>query len=97
MSAVALAKAGGAEAKRIGGVMPEIIIDRNHCKGCETCTDACPQQILGMSKKINVKGYFPAEVIDPVRCIGCRICGIVCPDMAIEVHTNGVQYHLFEY
>jgi 2-oxoglutarate ferredoxin oxidoreductase subunit delta len=77
--------------------MPQIIIDRDRCKGCETCTLACPQGILSMSAEINVKGYFPAQVADPARCIGCRICALVCPDLAIEVMTNGVQYHLFEY
>ncbi|MHC5038690.1 MAG: 4Fe-4S binding protein [Planctomycetota bacterium] len=77
--------------------MPQIVIDKDRCKGCETCTVACPQQILAMSEKINIKGYFPAEVRASSRCIGCRICAIVCPDLAIEVFTNGVQYHLFEY
>lgn len=77
--------------------MPQIVIDRDRCKGCETCTAACPQGILAMAKSINVKGYFPVEVADPARCIGCRICAIVCPDLAIEVMVNGVQYHLFEY
>jgi len=50
-----------------------------------------------MSKKINVKGYFYARVSDPSRCIGCRLCAIVCPDVAVEVYTNGLQYHLFQY
>ena len=77
--------------------MPQIVIDRDRCKGCETCVLACPQRILEMSKEINVKGYFPAYVRDPSRCLGCRICALVCPDVAIEVQANGVQYHLFQY
>ena len=77
--------------------MPAIVIDQEKCKGCETCTTACPQQILALSKKMNVKGYFYAQVTDPSRCIGCRLCAIVCPDVAVEVYVNGTQYHLFLY
>jgi 2-oxoglutarate ferredoxin oxidoreductase subunit delta len=54
-------------------------------------------QILSMSDTITVKGYFHAQVHDPSRCIGCRICAITCPDVAIEVHTHGMSYALFDY
>ncbi len=77
--------------------MPGVTIDKNHCKGCELCVKACPQQILSMSKDITVKGYFYAQVHDPSRCIGCKICAITCPDAAIEVHTHGLSYVLFDY
>ena len=77
--------------------MPAVAIEKDRCKGCETCTFACPQGILAMSKAINVKGYFFAEVTDPSRCLGCRICALVCPDVAIEVRANGAQLHLFPY
>ena len=50
-----------------------------------------------MSKAINIKGYFHAQTDDPSRCIGCRICAITCPDTAIEVHTNGTVFALFDY
>jgi 2-oxoglutarate ferredoxin oxidoreductase subunit delta len=77
--------------------MPAVDIEKDRCKGCETCVLACPQGILAMSKEINVKGYFFAHVVEPSRCLGCRICAIVCPDVAIEVRTHGAQYHLFQY
>ncbi len=77
--------------------MPAVTIDKNHCKGCELCVKACPQQILSMSKDITVKGYFYAQVHDPSRCIGCMICAITCPDAAIEVRTAGQVYSLFDY
>ncbi len=77
--------------------MPGITIDKNHCKGCELCTRVCPQGILSMSKEITVKGYFYAQMHDPSRCIGCMLCAITCPDAAIEVHSAGTQFCLFEY
>lgn len=77
--------------------MPGITIDKNHCKGCELCVKACPQKIISMSKEITVRGYFYAKVHDPSRCIGCRICALTCPDVAIEVHSNGLVYELYEY
>ena len=77
--------------------MPGVTIDKNHCKGCELCVKVCPQEILAMSKKIGIKGYFYAEMVDSSRCIGCRICAITCPDAAIEVHTHGTIFTLFDY
>jgi 2-oxoglutarate ferredoxin oxidoreductase subunit delta len=77
--------------------MPSLQIEKDRCKGCELCANACPQQILGMSKVMNTKGYFFAEVREPMRCIGCLICALVCPDVAISVRGDGVQYRLFDY
>ena len=77
--------------------MPQVVIDRDRCKGCEMCMNACPQKIIEMSREINVKGYFPAQIVDQPRCIGCRLCAVTCPDLAIEVATNGVQYQFYEY
>lgn len=77
--------------------MPSIKVDRDRCKGCELCNEACPQGIIGMSKQINVKGYFYAEVKDPGRCIGCMLCAVMCPDVAIAVHGTAVQYRLYDY
>ncbi|MCP4566656.1 MAG: 4Fe-4S dicluster domain-containing protein [FCB group bacterium] len=77
--------------------MPGVKINKTYCKGCELCVRACPMQILEMSKEINLKGYLVAQLAEPTKCIGCRICAIVCPDVAIEVHTHGTGYALFEY
>lgn len=77
--------------------MPMIKVHENQCKGCELCNQACPQKILGMSSRLNLKGYFFATVKDPGRCIGCSICAIVCPDWAIEVGVQGTRYCLYDY
>jgi len=77
--------------------VPQINISPDRCKGCELCVQACPQQILGMSRKINRKGYFYAEVVEQPRCIGCRLCCITCPDVAIEMAVHGTMYHYFAY
>ena len=77
--------------------MSNIVIDRDLCKGCELCVNACPQKILAMGREINAKGYFFASVAEPKRCIGCRLCCITCPDMAIAMRVSGTMYHYFAY
>ena len=77
--------------------MPTIQVNIERCKGCERCVDACPQKVLGMSKKLNTKGYKYSQLEDEPRCIGCRLCAISCPDVAIEVFVEGTQYEFFHY
>ena len=72
--------------------MPEITvigrveIEKDRCKGCELCIDACPKGVLEMSTKINSKGYFYADAVHPEKCTGCALCAMSCPDVAIEVY-----------
>ena len=77
--------------------MPTVKINKELCKGCELCVEACPQGVLKMSTDFNLKGYFFSKVEFPHQCIGCRICAITCPDVAIEVQVHGTQYIFFEY
>lgn len=77
--------------------MSQVIINKERCKGCEFCVNACPQKILKMSKEINRKGYFFSEIIESTKCIGCRLCAISCPEVAIEIKARGVKYLFFDY
>lgn len=77
--------------------MPQILIHKDTCKGCELCVQACPQRVLAMGKEINAKGYFFAKVAEQRQCIGCRVCAITCPDVAIEMRVHGTMIHYFAY
>lgn len=67
------------------GVESQPIIDRDECKGCGRCIDACPKNCLQFSETMNVKGFIPAEY-NGEGCIGCAICFYNCPEpYAVEV------------
>ena len=66
--------------------MARIIVDEKVCKGCSMCINACPKNIIALSKdRLNAKGYHPAELIDVAACVGCAACATMCPDTAITV------------
>jgi len=65
--------------------MPEVKININRCKGCSLCTTACPQSIIQLTNKINLKGYQYIEITDISKCVGCGMCANICPDVVIEV------------
>lgn len=66
-------------------VIGDIVIDSEKCKGCEVCIDACPQEVLSITEKVNGKGYhYSVAVTD--ACTGCANCAIVCPDAVITVY-----------
>ncbi|UCG34428.1 MAG: ferredoxin family protein [Phycisphaerales bacterium] len=75
--------------------MPKIVVDRQRCKGCERCLEACPQGVISMSDTLNEKGYFFAVPSQQPRCLGCQLCAINCPDVAIEVFVHGTQFQFF--
>ncbi len=56
------------------------------CKGCGLCVNACPKEVLAISKeKINAKGHHPVEAVNMDACVGCASCAIMCPDCIIIV------------
>ncbi|MDY7032362.1 MAG: 4Fe-4S binding protein [Thermodesulfobacteriota bacterium] len=66
--------------------MGKIIIDRDRCKGCGFCIDACPKDLIIITNDLNIQGYLPAKIEDNDNCTGCALCAEVCPDVAIEVY-----------
>jgi len=58
------------------------------CKGCELCIEACPQDSLALSPKINGQGYHYAVLVKD-NCTGCVNCALVCPDAVITVYREG--------
>ncbi len=65
-----------------------IEIDREACKGCGYCVDACPLRIIVMTKQFNKAGYFIATPDRIEQCTGCAICANMCPEIAIAVYKN---------
>lgn len=64
-----------------------VIINKDICKGCELCMEACPQNSLGLSKSINLSGYRYVE-LNQDNCTGCINCALVCPEAAITVYRQ---------
>lgn len=62
-----------------------VIIDDEYCKGCGICVQACPQQILFQSNRLNSYGYRVVEAADSSLCRGCLRCAFVCPDVVFTI------------
>lgn len=67
-----------------------VVVDTESCKGCELCTQACPQHVLGMSAKVNARGYHFSEMVNADVCVGCSACAYVCPDTCITVYKISI-------
>ncbi len=65
----------------------DIIIDIEKCKGCQVCLDACPKDVLSVSRTVNAKGYQYIVKVNS-DCTGCANCAIVCPDAVITVYRE---------
>jgi 2-oxoglutarate ferredoxin oxidoreductase subunit delta len=66
--------------------MGKVIINIEHCKGCELCTTACVKKLLKIGKEFNKNGYYAVEYCgEEGACTGCALCAEMCPDIAIEV------------
>jgi 2-oxoglutarate ferredoxin oxidoreductase subunit delta len=65
-----------------------IVINKELCKGCAFCVDACPLGVIVIDNSFNRKGYFTAHPEYPEKCTGCAICAQMCPEIAIEVYRE---------
>jgi 2-oxoglutarate ferredoxin oxidoreductase subunit delta len=65
-----------------------IVIDRELCKGCAFCVEACPLGVIMIEDTFNEKGFFPAHPGDLEKCTGCAMCARMCPEIAIEVYRE---------
>lgn len=61
----------------------EVHIIQDRCKGCGFCVEFCPNDVLQLSDKFNIKGYHPPEVVQPDQCVNCKLCQLICPEFAI--------------
>lgn len=65
--------------------MASIVVEKEYCKGCLFCVDACPKKVIGTTPAVNLKGYQYVVPLNPDDCVGCAICAVMCPEAAIEV------------
>ena len=54
-------------------------INRNECKGCGLCIEACPPKCLQFEEDLSAYGVHPAMYMG-IRCTGCGICFYCCPE-----------------
>ena len=66
-----------------------VVINRDRCKGCALCVNACPQHVLHLSDTYNIRGYRPVVLDESVAaCTGCAVCAVVCPDVVFTVYRE---------
>lgn len=72
------------------------VVDREACKGCGACKNACPKEMIVMipySARFAVpchnveKGAITRKFCE-VGCMGCKLCEKKCPHDAIHVEHN---------
>ena len=64
----------------------EIVVNKERCKACGLCMEACPKNVFEKGDEINAKGYQAVIATRPQDCIGCRACILVCPDVVFELY-----------
>lgn len=68
--------------------MNRVTFNKELCKGCGLCVQACPKKILRLGDSINSMAYNYAVITDMEACIGCASCAMMCPDTVIKVEKE---------
>lgn len=62
-----------------------VVIDKEACKGCDLCIDACKPGVLLMTDTdLNSRGYRYPLLFE--GCTACKACSQICPDFVFQVH-----------
>ena len=62
-----------------------ITVNENLCKGCNLCTEFCPQKVFKESEKQGKNGVHVPVPVDEEKCKKCGLCALMCPDQAIRI------------
>lgn len=79
----------------------ELILDREKCTGCGTCSRVCPKEAISRGP-VAATRRFPTtediipEVYDPEKCVFCGTCVYMCPFGALTLKKNGEEVPLKE-
>jgi 2-oxoglutarate ferredoxin oxidoreductase subunit delta len=68
--------------------MPKVTVQKESCKGCGLCVQACPKDCLSLGKRFNAQGYAYVKWDKNAKCTGCAFCAELCPDMALRVYRE---------
>ena len=72
------------------------VVDREECKGCEACKNACPKDMIVMIPYAarfavpchNVEKGAITRKFCEAGCMGCKLCEKKCPHGAIHIDHN---------
>ena len=67
------------------------VIDKERCKGCLLCVEACVRKALSVSKQLNEHGHRFVVSKDKGSCDGCGRCSTMCPDGAISIERETIN------
>jgi 2-oxoglutarate ferredoxin oxidoreductase subunit delta len=68
--------------------MNRVVIDKDRCKACKLCINACQRKLLELAEDLNAKGYHPIAIVAIDKCTACGLCAIVCPEASIGVYKE---------